>query len=96
MRAFLLILLLVATLPGCDSPEELRAEKLAKLDALRRETQAGLIRHQGECRAVAVEFNGDATVVGACLETHRAMISMAQKTFSDIDKRVAEINETGK
>lgn len=96
MRAILTALSFVFILPGCNSPEELRAEKIAKLDTLRRETQAELVRHQGECQAVAVEFNGDATVVGACIETHRAMIAMAQITFSDIDKRTAEINEAGK
>ena len=93
MRTLVLLCLLLA---GCSSQEELRAEKIAKLDTLRRETQAELVRHQGECQAVAVEFNGDATVVGACIETHRAMIEIAQRTFSDIDKRVAEINASGR
>lgn len=96
MRTILLALSLAFILSGCGSPEELRAEKIAKLDTLRRETFADLVRHQGECQAVAVEFNGDAMVVGACIETHRAMIEIAQRTLSDIDKRTAEINETGK
>lgn len=95
MRIFVIAFVGVALL-GCGNPEELRAEKIAKLDAMRRETLANLVRQKGECQAVAVEFNGDAQMVQSCLETHRMLVEMAQRTLTDIDKRLAEIESTGR
>lgn len=83
-----LILLLVT---ACGRPdEEVCAEKLAKLDLLRREAVANIARQQGECRAVAIEFPGGADVTRNCLETLQTMSSIARQTDANIDKRLSE------
>ncbi len=92
MRALVLLCLLLA---GCSSQEELRAEKIAKLEQLRRETYADLVRQKAECQAYAVEFGGNAKIVDACVETLRMTVEMASVTIATIDKRLTEIERTG-
>ncbi len=96
MRTILIALALTFILTGCGSPEELRAEKIAKLEQLRRETYADLIRQKAECQAFAVEFGGNTKIVATCLETLRMTVEMANVTVATIDKRLAEIERTGK
>ena len=76
-------------LAGCVS--ESTETKLAKLESLRQEELAGIARQQGECNAIAIEFNGDRTMVENCRETYRQVVANAAKSISDIDKRVTEL-----
>lgn len=77
-------------LTGCACEAELCAEKLAQLDALRKESQADLFRQQAECKAIAIEFSGDRMLVDNCMETHRLMAEIARRMFADIDKRMKD------
>lgn len=71
-------------------PQEVCAEKLQKLESMRAEASAGLIRQRAECQATAVEFHGDARVMASCMETLRVMTEQAQQTFAMIEARRRE------
>jgi hypothetical protein len=88
------IVLFAAAMTACSATVTTE-EKLAMLDTLRREELANIIRHEGECRAVAMEFKGDPLMVGNCMESHRFLIETTQRTVSDIDKRIAEVRAEG-
>ena len=53
--------------------------------------QLGIARQQGECNAIAIEFNGDRTMAENCQETYRQVVANAMKTISDIDQRIVEL-----
>ncbi len=88
----ILLLAFNATLlASCGPPAE---EKLAKLDALHNSTLADLVRHQAECEALDIEFQGSRLqdrVVETCWKTHDILEEMADRTIENIEKRRAEI-----
>lgn len=85
------ILLIILLATACGRPmEEVCAGKFAKLDSLSREARANIVRQQGECQAVAVEFPGDQEALDGCKEALRFVIQTAQSTQEAIDKRLAE------
>jgi hypothetical protein len=71
-------------------------QKRAMLEATKRQAYADIIRHEGECKAVAFEFPGDTQLLQSCLDTHRLMIEVAQRTAIDVDKRLAELERIGR
>lgn len=81
---------LLIALSGCSSEQEICADKFAKLDSIRKETTATIIRQTAECQAVSVEFSGNRSVVDPCIETLRALNEMAVKTNRDVNKRMEE------
>lgn len=84
MRA---ILLLVPLIAACGpEPAQLCQEKLAKLDALRKEAGAAVIRARAECEATAYEFQ-DAKLTASCMDTLRFTIDMAKSTDAMVGKR---------
>lgn len=87
MKSAALLLVLAACGP---TPKEQCEETFAKLDAIRLEAQADIIRQRAECQAVAVEFKGDQMLVSNCMDTLNAMIEMHHATNANIDKRLAE------
>ena len=88
------IVLIAALLTSACGPFGGRDDPVAILKAARAETMADLVRHEAECRAMAIEFHGDPLrdqVVSSCLDTHRVMLDMARHTLSDIDRRLSEL-----
>lgn len=86
MKRLLIIAILLA---GCASEEELCAEKIAKLESLKREAAANVIRQKAECQAVAYEFR-DAKMTEDCAETLSAIAQIAQNISSMASKRLEE------
>lgn len=87
------IALFAVMLSSACGPFGGRDDPIAKLNAARVETLADLVRHEAECKAIAIEFSSDPLrnqVVSSCLETHRAMLEMARHSLADIDRRLAE------
>jgi hypothetical protein len=85
------ILLVSIAVAACSaSPEELCAAKVAKLESMRREAQADLIRQRAECQAVAVEFIGDRMMVDNCLDTLKFTAQTTQSTLALIERRYGE------
>jgi hypothetical protein len=71
-------------------------QKRAALEGTKRQAYADVIRHEGECKAVAFEFPRDSQLLQGCLDTHRLMIEAAQRTAKDVDKRLAELEQKGR
>lgn len=88
MRIWPLFLLLAACGP---TPEAARAEKLAKLDALRNETLADLHRSKADCEADRIEFPDVPELYRACITGHAAIEESARETLASVEKREAEI-----
>lgn len=64
-------------------------QKRATLEATKRQAYADVIRHEGECRAVAFEFPDDSKLLQHCLDTHQFMIENAERTAQAVDKQLA-------
>lgn len=80
---------------GC-TPGMTAEEKKQNLEAERAQIFADLHRQRAECQAQAIEFNGERRIVESCIATYEAMADAADKTIAVIDKRIAEIERTGK
>jgi hypothetical protein len=81
---------LVLALSAC-SQETSREDKIAMLESIKREQIAAVVRQQGECTAVAVEFKNDPAMNANCAETLRFITETSGKVIADIDRRIAEI-----
>lgn len=71
-------------------------QKKAAVMAERNQVYADLARHEGECKAVAIEFPDDRKMLESCLDTHRFMVENARGMVEKIDVRLAEIERAGK
>lgn len=94
-RDTLAALALSIAITSCASPQEVCAEKSAKLDSMRREAEANVIRQQGECQAVATEFPGDKMILNNCMDTLRLVVDTAQNTQAFVSKRLSEPDMQG-
>jgi len=66
-------------------------DPVAKLESLRREQYANIARQEGECRAVAIEFQNDPVMNQNCRDTYWMLVETARETVRDIDARLSEI-----
>jgi hypothetical protein len=71
-------------------------QKRATLEATKRQAYADVIRHEGECRAVAFEFPDDGKLLQNCLDTHRFIIESAERTAQAVDKQLAALEGAGR
>lgn len=71
-------------------------QKKSLVMAERNQVYADLARHEGECKATAIEFPDDRKILEACLETHRFMVDNARGMIEKIDQRIEQIDRTGR
>ena len=88
----LLLLVFFTTVLSWGDSVEVKEEKLL---SKRREIQANLMRQQFECKAAAFEFQ-DSEMTKNCMETYRIMVEKSRDTIADIDKRLEQLERTGK
>lgn len=93
-----LLLICCAVLLGACAGET-PAEKLSKLRAMKAGMAADLIRQRGDCQAQAVEMAGmpmQSETVKSCVEAFRVMADAIARSNADIDRRIEEIQRTGR
>ncbi|WP_374343934.1 hypothetical protein [Azonexus sp.] len=66
-------------------------QQRTKLEATKRQAYADVIKHEGECRAVAFEFPDDGKRLQNCLDTHRFMIESAERTAQAVERQLAAL-----
>lgn len=82
--------LAAAIVSACD-PGPTIQDKIAMVESIKREAEADIIRQQGQCAAVAHEFQRDPAMVATCAESLRVVTMAASSTIADADRRLAEL-----
>ena len=72
-------------------PEVVRESKIEELEAMRRFEYASIARQEGECKAIAIEFNNDPQMNRICQDSLRMDVELAHQIISDINKRIEEL-----
>jgi len=91
----LTVLILVVCLLAACGKLDAKEDVVQRLKFMRAGERANIARHEGECRAAAIEFANTefaTSTVRDCMETHRLIVEGARQTIADIDKRIAEID----
>lgn len=85
--------IVVFALLVCGCAAEPPEEKIAKLEQLKAEQLAAIVRQKGECAAVAIEFRDDRQMLANCQETYRLVVANSTQTIKDVDTRIAQIRQ---
>jgi hypothetical protein len=91
-----LIALVITWMLSACGPSQTVEQKRTAIESQRRQVFADIVRHEGECKAVAIEFPDDQKILESCIDTHRFMVENAGRMIELFDMRLDELERTGK